>query len=103
MSAQKKKPDTILVLDFGGQYTHLIARRIREQKVYSEVVPCDLTVEAIEAKRSQMNIRGLILSGGPSSVYRPGAPKCDPRILDINLPILGICYGHQLIAQAVLV
>jgi len=101
MNPQTRRPDTVLILDFGGQYTHLIARRIREQKVYSEVVPCDLTVEEIESKKSQMNIRGLILSGGPSSVYMPSAPKCDVRVLDVRLPILGICYGHQLIAQAV--
>ncbi len=99
MNDGQQRPDTILVLDFGGQYAHLIARRIREQKVYSEVVPCDLTVEEIESKKPQMNVRGLILSGGPSSVYRPDAPSCDTRILKVNLPILGICYGHQLIAQ----
>jgi GMP synthase (glutamine-hydrolysing) len=95
----KEEPDTILVLDFGGQYAHLIARRIREQKVYSEVVPCDITVEEIESKKPQMNIKGLILSGGPSSVYGRNAPGCDARILHVDLPILGICYGHQLIAQ----
>lgn len=99
MSDRQQRPDTILVLDFGGQYAHLIARRIREQKVYSEVVPCDLTIEEIESRKPQMNIRGLILSGGPSSVYSPAAPSCDTRILEVNLPILGICYGHQLIAQ----
>ena len=99
MNSGQQRPDTILVLDFGGQYAHLIARRIREQKVYSEVVPCDLTIEEIESKKPQMNIRGLILSGGPSSVYRSDAPTCDTRILKLELPILGICYGHQLIAQ----
>lgn len=99
MIDQEEAPDTILVLDFGGQYAHLIARRIREQRVYSEVVPCDLTVEEIGPKKSKMNLRGMILSGGPSSVYGRDAPSCDSRLLDVDLPILGICYGHQLIAQ----
>jgi GMP synthase (glutamine-hydrolysing) len=93
------KYDTILVLDFGGQYCHLIGRRIREQGVYSEIVPNDITPEEINALRQKFNVCGLILSGGPSSVYDEDAPKIDPRILDLNLPILGLCYGHQLLAQ----
>ena len=93
------KYDTILVLDFGGQYCHLIARRIRENGVYSEIVPHDITPEEIRTLNQKFNVKGLILSGGPSSVYESNAPRIDPRILEANLPILGLCYGHQLIAQ----
>jgi GMP synthase (glutamine-hydrolysing) len=92
------KVDAILVLDFGGQYCNLIARRIREHKVYSEIVPCDITPEEIEKLNKNMNVKGLILSGGPWSVYEKGAPKFDPRILKLGIPVLGLCYGHQLIA-----
>jgi GMP synthase (glutamine-hydrolysing) len=93
------KYDTILVLDFGGQYCHLIGRRIREHGVYSEIVPHDITPDEIETLNKKLNVKGLILSGGPSSVYEPDAPRFDPRILEVNLPVLGLCYGHQLIAQ----
>ena len=93
------KYDTILVLDFGGQYCHLIGRRIREHGVYSEIVPHDITPEEVKTLNEKFNVKGLILSGGPSSVYEPNAPRLDPRILEANLPILGLCYGHQLIAQ----
>jgi len=93
------KYDTILVLDFGGQYCHLIGRRIREHGVYSEIVPHDITPDEIKTLNKQFNVKGLILSGGPSSVYEPNAPRLDPAILEANLPILGLCYGHQLIAQ----
>jgi GMP synthase (glutamine-hydrolysing) len=93
------KYDTILVLDFGGQYCHLIGRRIREHGVYSEIVPHDISPEEVEALNRKFNIKGLILSGGPSSVYENNAPKLHPRILEVNLPILGLCYGHQLLAQ----
>ncbi|MGE5575174.1 MAG: glutamine-hydrolyzing GMP synthase [Ignavibacteria bacterium] len=93
------KYDTILVLDFGGQYCHLIGRRIREHGVYSEIVSHDISPEEIAALDEKFNVKGLIFSGGPSSVYEPNAPKLHPRILDINLPILGLCYGHQLLAQ----
>jgi GMP synthase (glutamine-hydrolysing) len=93
------KYDTILVLDFGGQYCHLIGRRIREHGVYSEIVPHDITPDEIKTLNEKFNVKGLILSGGPSSVYEPNAPRLDPRILEANLPILGLCYGHQLIAQ----
>lgn len=92
------KVDAILVLDFGGQYCNLIARRIREFKVYSEIVPCDISPEKIEELNTNMNIKGLILSGGPWSVYEKGAPKFDPRILNMGIPLLGLCYGHQLIS-----
>lgn len=95
------KYDTILVLDFGGQYCHLIGRRIREHGVYSEIVPHDISPEEINALNDKLNIRGIILSGGPSSVYDTNAPKLNPRILEVNLPILGLCYGHQLLAQMV--
>ncbi|MGD0071213.1 MAG: glutamine-hydrolyzing GMP synthase [Candidatus Bathyarchaeia archaeon] len=93
------KYDTILVLDFGGQYCHLIGRRVREQGVYSEIVAHDISPEEVKALNEKFNVKGLILSGGPASVYEPNAPKLDPRILDMNLPILGLCYGHQLLAQ----
>jgi GMP synthase (glutamine-hydrolysing) len=93
------KYDTILVLDFGGQYCHLIGRRIRENGVYSEIVPHDITPDEIRTLNQKFNVKGLILSGGPSSVYESNAPRLDPRILEANLPILGLCYGHQLIAQ----
>jgi GMP synthase (glutamine-hydrolysing) len=93
------KYDTILVLDFGGQYCHLIGRRVREHGVYSEIVPHNISPEEVKALNEKFNVKGLILSGGPSSVYEPNAPKLDPRILEVNLPILGLCYGHQLLAQ----
>jgi GMP synthase (glutamine-hydrolysing) len=93
------KYDTILVLDFGGQYCHLIGRRIREHGVYSEIVPHDITPDGIKTLNEKFNVKGLILSGGPASVYESNAPRLDPRILETNLPILGLCYGHQLIAQ----
>jgi GMP synthase (glutamine-hydrolysing) len=93
------KYDTILVLDFGGQYCHLIGRRIREQGVFSEIVSHDISPEEVKALNQKFNIKGLILSGGPSSVYEPNAPKLNPRILETDLPILGLCYGHQILAQ----
>jgi len=93
------KYDSILVLDFGGQYCHLIGRRIREQGVYSEIIGPDISPEDIKALSEKINVKGLILSGGPSSVYEKNAPRMDPRILQANLPILGLCYGHQLVAQ----
>jgi GMP synthase (glutamine-hydrolysing) len=95
----QQKYDTILVLDFGGQYCHLIGRRIREQNVYSEIAPHDISPEEVQALTKKFNIKGLILSGGPSSVYEPNAPKLHPRILETNLPVLGLCYGHQILAQ----
>jgi GMP synthase (glutamine-hydrolysing) len=95
------KYNTILVLDFGGQYCHLIGRRIRERGVYSEIVPPDITPDEIKALNETLNIKGLILSGGPSSVYELNAPRINPKILEMGLPVLGLCYGHQLIAQIV--
>lgn len=93
------KYDTILVLDFGGQYCHLIGRRVREHNVYSEIVPHDITPQEIEALKKKFKIRGLIMSGGPASVYEKDAPKCNAALLDLGLPALGLCYGHHLIAQ----
>jgi GMP synthase (glutamine-hydrolysing) len=87
--------EIILVLDFGSQYTQLIARRIRELNVYCEILPFNTPLEKIKEKAPL----GLILSGGPSSVYEPGAPHCSPALLDLDLPVLGICYGFQLLAQ----
>jgi GMP synthase (glutamine-hydrolysing) len=95
------KYDTILVLDFGGQYCHLIGRRIREHGVYSEIVAHDIKPEEIKLLKEKFNLKGLIFSGGPASVYEPNAPKPDPHILDLELPILGLCHGHQLIAHMV--
>lgn len=93
------KHDTILVLDFGGQYCHLISRRIREHGVYSEIVHHDIRPEEIQRLNERLNVKGLVLSGGPASVYEQNAPRPDPRILELKLPILGLCYGHHLLAQ----
>jgi len=91
---RERTEESVLVVDFGAQYAQLIARRVRECKVYSEIVPYDVTPQEIKNK----NAKGLIFSGGPSSVYQEGAPSPDPGILKLGLPILGICYGHQLLA-----
>jgi GMP synthase (glutamine-hydrolysing) len=88
-------PRPVLVVDLGAQYAQLIARRVREAHVYSEIVPHDLTAAEIAARRPA----GLILSGGPASVYEQGAPQIDPGVFDLGVPVLGICYGHQLMAQ----
>ncbi|RLI06399.1 GMP synthase (glutamine-hydrolyzing), partial [Candidatus Bathyarchaeota archaeon] len=93
------RPDGIAVLDFGGQYCHLIARRIRELHVYSEILPGDAGSDELRALEDRMALKGLILSGGPASIYEPEAPRLDPDVLDMGLPILGICYGHQLLAH----
>ena len=85
----------VVVLDFGGQYTQLIARRIREQQVFSAVLPCTSSIEEIR----KLEPAGIILSGGPSSVYDPEAPKCDPQVLALSIPVLGICYGMQWITR----
>ena len=78
--------DKILVLDFGSQYTQLIARRIREAKVYSEIMPFNVTIDRIKKFRP----KGIILSGGPSSVYQEGAPVCSKKVFDLGVPVLGI-------------
>ena len=85
----------IIILDFGGQYTQLIARRVRECRVYSEVVPWSISADEIRTRQPS----GIILSGGPASVTDPDAPHCDPAIYDLGVPVLGICYGMQLTAQ----
>src|SRR5881227_131853 len=86
--------DEVVVLDFGGQYSQLIARRVRECGVFSELLPRHVGVEEVRRRRP----RGLILSGGPASVYADGAPKLDPALLELGIPVLGICYGMQLLA-----
>jgi len=87
--------EKILILDFGSQYTQLVARKIREQKVYCEIFPCNVDFNKIKE-----NIpKGIILSGGPSSVYEKNAPLCAKEIFDLNIPVLGICYGMQLMAH----
>jgi GMP synthase (glutamine-hydrolysing) len=84
------------VVDLGAQYAQLIARRVREAHVYSEIVPHDVTADELRAKRPA----GLILSGGPASVYADGAPQVEPELFELGVPVLGICYGHQLMARA---
>ncbi len=86
-----KSFETVIILDFGSQYTQLIARRIRELGVYCEIHPFDTPITLIR----RQNPMGVILSGGPSSIYEEGAPHCDPGILDLGKPILGVCYGLQ--------
>ncbi len=86
----------VLVVDFGAQYAQLIARRIREARVFSEVIPHTATIEEIKAK----NPRAIVLSGGPASVYADGAPQLDPGVFDLGVPVFGICYGFQAMAQA---
>ncbi len=90
-----KNKDMILVLDFGSQYTQLIARRIRENKIYSKIVPYNISVEEI----NELKPKGLVLSGGPQSVYEPKAPMPKPEIFKMGLPILGVCYGMQVITH----
>ena len=90
-----KKHDTILILDFGSQYTQLIARRIREQHVYCDIHPYTLPLSRIK----DIAPKGVILSGGPASVYAPDAPKADPGLFTLGIPVLGICYGMQLMAR----
>ncbi len=88
--------ERILVLDFGSQYAQLIARRVREQHVFCEIVRHDI----LASRLRELAPKGLILSGGPASVYAPGAPQCDPALFDLGIPVLGICYGMQLLSQA---
>ena len=85
----------IAILDFGSQYTQLIARRVREQKVYSEILRFDTSAEKLRERKPA----GIILSGGPNSVFEEGAPLCDPALFDLGIPVLGICYGMQLTAK----
>ncbi|WP_370329762.1 glutamine-hydrolyzing GMP synthase, partial [Mycolicibacterium hippocampi] len=89
-------PRPVLVVDFGAQYAQLIARRVREARVYSEVIPHTASVEEIKER----NPRAVVLSGGPASVYAEGAPQLDPALFDLDVPVFGICYGFQAMAQA---
>jgi GMP synthase (glutamine-hydrolysing) len=93
-AGQQHRP--VLVIDFGAQYAQLIARRVRECRVYSEIVPHDATVDEIAAR----DPIGIILSGGPASIYEPGAPSVDPGLFELGVPVLGICYGMQAMAAA---
>src|ERR671914_582090 len=86
----------VLVVDYGAQYAQLIARRIRECRVLSEIVPHDVSADDIAARRPA----GIVLSGGPRSVYEPGAPQVDPGLFELGVPVLGICYGQQAMARA---
>jgi GMP synthase (glutamine-hydrolysing) len=95
MGTMKAERDGIVVLDFGGQYTQLIARRVREQQVFSAILPCTTPVDEIR----KYEPAGIILSGGPSSVYDKDAPVCDPAVLAQGIPVLGICYGMQWMAK----
>jgi GMP synthase (glutamine-hydrolysing) len=94
-TSQDTNARPVLVVDFGAQYAQLIARRVREANVYSEIVPHTITAEEIAAK----NPAGIVLSGGPSSVYEPGSPDLDPGILKLGIPVFGICYGFQVMAR----
>src|SRR5918992_1019597 len=89
-----QQSEEVLVLDFGGQYSQLIARRIRELGVFSELLPHHASLAELEARRP----RGLVLSGGPASVYSEDAPPLRPELLELGLPVLGICYGMQAMA-----
>ena len=93
--AQKELVPTVFVVDFGAQYAQLIARRVRECHVYSEIVPHSIDADTLARRQPA----GIILSGGPASVYEPGAPDCDERIFKLGVPVLGICYGQQIMAQ----
>ncbi len=95
INVEPTEQETIAILDFGAQYSRLIARRVRECRVYCELLPASTTL----AELRRLNVRGVILSGGPNSVYDAGAPLCDQALLESGLPILGICYGMQLLAH----
>ena len=92
--AQARPAQFVVVLDFGAQYGQLIARRVRDCHVYSELVPCDVTASELK----DLGPAAVILSGGPASVYAPDAPRVDPGIFDLGIPVLGFCYGHQIMA-----
>ncbi|NET39482.1 MAG: GMP synthase (glutamine-hydrolyzing), partial [Cyanothece sp. SIO1E1] len=94
-STEQLNRQMIVILDFGSQYSELIARRIRETQVYSEVLSYRTTPEQLR----QLNPKGIILSGGPSSVYDQAAPECDPDLWQLGIPILGVCYGMQLMVK----
>ena len=86
--------EKILVLDFGGQYNQLIARRVREHRIYAEILPCTAPLDRIR----EGGYAGVIFTGGPNSVYDPASPHYDPAVLSLGIPVLGICYGCQLMA-----
>src|SRR3954469_2462852 len=92
----KVQTDTVLVVDYGAQYAQLIARRVREANVYSEIVPSSIPVAELLAREP----KAIILSGGPASVYAPGAPSVDPALFDGGVPVFGICYGFQAMTRA---
>lgn len=92
----KKESQTIVVIDFGSQYAQLIARRVREQKVFARIMPCWVSLDEIKSA----NPTGIILSGGPANVYAEHAPKCDPGVFDLGIPIFGICYGCQFMCES---
>ena len=96
MTTTSNPDGPVLVVDLGAQYAQLIARRVREARVYSEIVPHTMPVDAMLAKRPA----AIILSGGPASVYAEGAPSVDPALFQAGVPVLGICYGFQAMAQA---
>jgi GMP synthase (glutamine-hydrolysing) len=87
--------EQVVVLDFGGQYTQLIARRVRECHVFCEILPYTTPLDALRARAP----KGIILSGGPASVYERDAPRVPLALFEMGIPVLGICYGHQLMAQ----
>ena len=89
------KHELVLVIDFGGQYNQLIARRVRENNVYCEILPYNTDIEVIKAK----NPKGIIFTGGPNSAYLPDSPSISKEIFEIGVPILGICYGHQIMSH----
>ena len=88
-----KHRETVYILDFGAQYAQLIARRVREHHCYCEIVPCTVDPERLAGAK------GVILTGGPASVYAEDAPRCDPRVFELGVPVLGICYGMQLMCH----
>ena len=94
--SDSKKQELVLVVDFGAQYAQLIARRVRQAQVYSEIVPSSMSI----AKMLEKKPKAIILSGGPSSVYEAGAPTLDSKIFEAGIPIFGICYGFQVMAAA---
>src|SRR5438552_19173991 len=95
VGAADRSFDTVLVVDFGAQYAQLIARRVREAHVYSEIVPHTTSVADLLARRP----RAIVFSGGPRSVHVEGAPTIDPAVYEAGVPVLGICHGAQLVAQ----
>ena len=91
----ERKLDKIIILDFGSQYSHLICRRIRDANVFCEIYPYNLTADQVK----ELSPNGIVFSGGPASVYAENSPKPDRKIFELGIPILGICYGHQIIVD----